>query len=66
MRYEARIVAYDVLDHVFVQLHAWEAPDGPTKELPAGIRITTNVAGVGESDLSEWCRDVLIALLEDL
>jgi hypothetical protein len=66
MRYETRISAYDVLDHVCVAITLKDT-DGLTADAGDVVyhRVTT-VPGVGEDRPLEWLRDVLVAALETL
>jgi len=66
MRYEARISAYDVMDHVQVTVFVWETnedPDTPNKPV---VKTVTTVPGTGESDPYRWTIDALVAALETL
>lgn len=66
MRYEVRVIAYDVFDHVSyaVTLNGAQEAAVPGKSwitLASGI-----VRGRGEDDPREWARDALTAVLEAL
>ena len=64
MRLEARITAYDVMEHIHVavQITGHEGWEGSS---PAVVFATSvQVTGVGEDDVHTWLRDVLVAVLE--
>ena len=66
MRYEARLVAFDMLDKVHVAVSILEAGNEPmSPSMLVATRVTT-VPGTGESDPFLWTRDALVAALETL
>lgn len=66
MRYELRIMAYDVLDSVHVSLTLY---DTTLEDRPFGTPVVHTVAthrGTGEADPLRWTRDALVQVLETL
>jgi len=66
MRYEMRIVAYDVLDQVVVTTSLWA--DSQLDDVRHDVLLTRHfsLAGVGREDAGEWLTDVLTAVIETL
>lgn len=66
MRYELRLIAYDMLDQVHIVGILEETDqgfDGPTERR---LRWTATVQGTGKSTPAAWTTDTLIAALEAL
>jgi hypothetical protein len=66
MRYEMRVTGYDMMDQVHVGVALYRSP-GVISELPALVlQTSTQFPGTGTTSTTEWIRDALVALLEDL
>lgn len=64
MRYEARVVAYDMLTEVVVTAYVVDT-SVPDEERPANqYRWSTSIAGEGEADPAQWLQGALVGLLE--
>lgn len=66
MHYIATAHAYDVMSTVFITAEVRSVPGEGETGLPAVLRATTTVDGVGETDPARWLEDVLVALIETL
>ena len=66
MRYEARITAYDMLDHVCTAMVLWQSDGDPLSQPEVVLRTSVSQPGEGESDPRRWARDALVNLLETL
>lgn len=65
MRYEARVIAYDVLDQIHVSMSV-QRSNAPTTDSETIFHLVTDFPGTGEDSPPEWLKDVLIAALERL
>ena len=66
MRYELRLVAYDMLDQVCVSAACYETSEGgwdPSALVWANSEI---VRGEGTPEATDWIREALIVMLEAL
>jgi len=66
MRYEASLVAFDLVDQVRVTVHVWKTGDEPSGRAISLYKKTEQFQGTGESDPQEWLKDALIVILEHL
>lgn len=66
MRYELAVNAYDVLDQVHVTASLRVSDDQVAHSAVWLQMCSTDVAGVGETDMRQWCVDALVAALEAL
>jgi hypothetical protein len=64
MRYEARITAYDTLDHIVIAAVVLAAGNQPQASTEVVWRHLETLQGVGETDPRQWLRDILVAALE--
>jgi len=64
MRYEIRVTAYDVMDQVWLALALVAQESTETHTSVPLLTRTGTVQGTGETEPTEWARDVLVAALE--
>lgn len=62
----ASIRAYDLMTEVMITASVRTYDDLGINEAASEIRWQTTIDGVGEPDSTEWLRDLLVGLLEDL
>lgn len=58
--------AYDLLDQVQIQVWLDTYADDPEVLSTRVLLSSQRIQGTGEEDPTEWTRDILIAVMEDL
>lgn len=66
MRYEARVVIYDVMDRVAISMTVKQSTDNPDHGQQTVYHKVTTVPGSGEDSPERWLLDALIAAAETL
>jgi hypothetical protein len=66
MRYEARIVTYDVMDRIAISMTVRQSTDAPEHGQQTVYHKVTTVPGTGENDPRAWLLEALVAAAETL
>lgn len=66
MMYVATVQAFDAVGAVHAHLSVRAYDDDPAVSSSIVFACTTTFLGTGETDPTEWARDVLVGLLEDI
>lgn len=66
MFFHASVHAYDVMDQVQIVASVAAIPDEGSAHKESVLRLSTTIAGTGETDSREWLQDALVGLLETL
>jgi len=66
MYYTATINAYDALDQVVVAVVLRQKEEAGSRSSSTVQTLMVQLEGTGESDQTQWLRDVLVGLLETL
>lgn len=66
MRFVTTLHAFDLMDTVHASAVVRRYEETETTGSDIVFSCTTTVPGIGENDPTEWLRDVLVAVLEDI
>lgn len=66
MRYEAEVIAFDMLDQVHIAVRVRSSSDRPPLTYQVEYQHTEDLQGIGESDPRHWLQRVLETALEAL
>jgi len=64
MRYELSVIAYDVMDEVWLAVVLRGQPATGESTPPLRVTIQGSIPGTGELDAHQWARDALVGALE--
>ena len=66
MRFDLNLTAYDCLGVVVLSTSVRQTLDTPEARPDTVLHKSTTILGTGEADPTEWARDALVGMLEDL